>query len=186
MRVLVLSSVFPNVAQPTLGVFVRERVRRVAERCDVVVVAPIPWFPFNGRIRGTHVDEIPAVERMDGVAVHHPRFFCIPRYLKSLDAATYAISLLPYLRRMRSAFPFDLIDAHFAYPDGAAAVMLGKALGVPVMVTLRGSIVRLSGYHLHRPQLRWALSRAERVVAVQLERHRAYMHLDTVLTFADP
>ena len=166
MRALVLSSVFPNPVQPTLGVFVRERLRRVAKRCDVRVVAPVTWFPLNGQIRGHHLEEIPAEEMQHGLEVLHPRFFCIPRYLKWLDAATYAASLLPTLRRLRQRFAFDLIDAHFAYPDGAAAVMLGKALRVPVMITLRGSIVRLSRYPLHRPQLRWALSGASRIVSV--------------------
>jgi teichuronic acid biosynthesis glycosyltransferase TuaC len=166
MRALVLSSVFPNAVQPTLGVFVQERLRRVAERCDVRVVAPVTWFPLNGLIRGRHLDAIPATESQHGLEVLHPRFFCVPRYLKWLDAATYAASLLPMLRRLRERFAFDLIDAHFAYPDGAAAVMLGKALRVPVMITLRGSIVRLSRYPLHRPQLQWALRGASRIVSV--------------------
>jgi len=42
LRVLVLSFTFPNVKQPALGVFVRERIRRIASECEVVVVAPVP------------------------------------------------------------------------------------------------------------------------------------------------
>ena len=34
---------------------------------------------------------------------------------------------------------FDLIDAHYAYPDGVAAAALGRELGKPVVVTARGS-----------------------------------------------
>ena len=52
MRVLVLSSTFPSSrsAHPR-GVFVRERIRRLGKRCDVVMVAPVPWFPLNRWIR---------------------------------------------------------------------------------------------------------------------------------------
>src|SRR4029077_5152275 len=69
-------------------------------------------------------------------------------------------------RRLRRTFPFEVIDAHFAFPDGVAATLLAKTFSCPVVVTLRGTIVRLSGYRLHRPQLRWVLRRADRVTAV--------------------
>jgi len=166
-RVLVLSSVFPNPRQPAFGVFIRERVRRVARRCEVQVVAPLPWFPMNRLIRGDRWSGIPAVETIAGLPpIHHPRFFCIPRHFKHLDGVLYAVSLLPYLCRLRRRFPFDVIDAQFDYPDGVGGVLLAKALRCPVIVTLRGSIVRLAGYPLHRPQLRWALRSATRVVSV--------------------
>jgi teichuronic acid biosynthesis glycosyltransferase TuaC len=166
LRVLVLSFTFPNARQPALGVFVRERIRRIAAQCDVVVVAPVPWFPFNRLIRGEQWAGIAAVERHEGLDVRHPRFFCIPRYLKWLDGVFYAISLLPFLWRLRRSFPFDVIDSHFAYPDGLAGTIIGRIFRRPVVITLRGSIVRLATYPLHRPQLRLALRAARRVLAV--------------------
>jgi glycosyltransferase involved in cell wall biosynthesis len=165
MRVLVLSSTFPSSRQPTRGVFVRERVRRLAKRCEVVVVAPTPWFPLNRWIRRDR-DGVPLIEHQDGLTVYHPRFLSIPRYAKSLDASLYFLSLLAFVRRLGRSFPFDVIDAHFAFPDGVAAALLARTFRCPVVVTLRGSIVRLSGYRLHRPQLRWVLRHADRVTAV--------------------
>jgi len=165
MRVLTLSTVFPNIRQPAFGVFVAERMRRVARHCDVSVVAPVPWFPGNGWIR-PHWAGVPSTEGQDGFRIYHPRVLCVPRYAKWSDGALYAASLLPFLLRLRRRFPFDLIDAHFAYPDGVAAALLGGVLRVPVVITLRGSIVRLRHYPLHRPQLRWAMRRAARVLAV--------------------
>ena len=165
MRVLTLSTVFPNVQQPAFGVFVAERIRRLARHCDVSVVAPIPWFPGNRWIR-PHWTGVPSTEGYDGFRIYHPRVLCVPRYAKWTDGAAYAASLAPFLLRLRRRFPFDLIDAHFAYPDGVAAALLGGLLRVPVVITLRGSIVRLRHYPLHRPQIRWALRRAARVLAV--------------------
>jgi glycosyltransferase involved in cell wall biosynthesis len=165
VRVLVVSSTFPSAVQPTRGVFVRERVRRLAARCDVVVIAPIPWFPFNSWIRRDRA-AAPRVEQQDGLTVYHPRFFSLPRYGKFLDGAFYFLSLVPFVTRLRRRFPFEVIDAHFAYPDGVAATLLARLFRRPVVVTLRGSIVRLSGYRLHRPQLRWVLRQADRVTAV--------------------
>lgn len=165
MRVLVVASTFPNASQPTRGVFVRERVRRLARRAEVTVVAPIPWFPGNRWIRRDRA-QVPWVEQQDGLTVYHPRFLSLPRYGKSLDGALYFASLVPFLRRLRRTFAFDVLDAHFAYPDGLAAVLLGRWFRRPVVVTLRGSVVRLARYRLHRPQLRWALGRATRLTAV--------------------
>jgi teichuronic acid biosynthesis glycosyltransferase TuaC len=160
MRVLVLSATFPNASQPNRGVF-----RRLAARCQIVVVAPIPWFPLNRWIR-PDMDGAPHVESQDGLTVYHPRYFCLPRYGKFLDGLFYALSLVPFLLRLRRRFDFEVIDAHFAFPDGTGAALLGRLFGRPVVITLRGSIARLSTYRLHRPQLRWALSRAARVTAV--------------------
>jgi teichuronic acid biosynthesis glycosyltransferase TuaC len=165
MRILTLSTVFPNLRQPAFGIFVAERMRRVARHCDVSVVAPVPWFPGNGRIR-PHWAGVPATEGQEGFRVYHPRVLCVPRYAKWSDGLLYAASLLPFLTWLRRRFPFDLIDAHFAYPDGLAAALLGRIFRVPVIITLRGSIVRLRHYPLHRPQIRWALRRAARVLAV--------------------
>jgi glycosyltransferase involved in cell wall biosynthesis len=165
MRVLVLSSVFPNSRQPALGVFIRERMRRVAAACEVVVVAPRPWFPLNGLARPQWTG-IPPLEHQDGLRVYHPPFLSVPGVLKWLDGSLYALSLVRFLSRLRREFPFELIDAHFAYPDGVAAVLLGRVFRCPVTITLRGSIVRLSRYPLHRPQLRFALRQADRVLSV--------------------
>jgi glycosyltransferase involved in cell wall biosynthesis len=165
MRVLVLSSTFPNSTQPNRGVFVRERVARLARRCDVVVVAPIPWFPLNRWIRSDRAGAARADDQ-GGLTVYHPRFFSLPRYGKFLDGFFYAVSLVPFLVRLRRRFAFEVIDAHFAFPDGVAATLIGRLFHCPVVITLRGSIARLSTYRLHRPQIRWALRRAARVTAV--------------------
>ena len=52
---------------------------------------------------------------------------------------------------------FDLIDAHYFYPDGIAAVLLGRALGKPVTITARGTDINLIPQHaLPRRMIRWA------------------------------
>lgn len=167
MRVLVLSSAFPNPTRPAYGVFVRERARHVAEHCETVVVAPIPWFPFNRLFRGADRAGAPPVVRDGDLTVYHPRFLCVPAVTKCLDGLLYFLSLLPVVARMRRHFDFDLIDAHFSYPDGAAAVLLGRVFRRPVVVTLRGSHdLRNAAFRLRRPQIRSALRAAARVVAV--------------------
>jgi teichuronic acid biosynthesis glycosyltransferase TuaC len=165
VRVLVLSTVFPNLRRPTYGVFVRERARHVAARCEVQVVAPIPWIPLQRWIPGRQYPLPAACEEQLGFPVYHPRVLSVPAVAKSLDGLLYFHSLLPFLSRLRRRFPFDVIDAHFGYPGGLGAVLLGRALRCPVVLTLRGHEVDLVPSALRRPQLRFALRRA-RVIAV--------------------
>jgi len=78
-----------------------------------------------------------------------------------------ALSLLGSMRRLRRDFGDFVIDAHFLYPDGVAASLLGRWLGLPVVLTARGSDVTLFGrYAAPRAWIRWATSCATCVVAV--------------------
>jgi teichuronic acid biosynthesis glycosyltransferase TuaC len=167
VKILVLSGAFPSATRPTYAVFVGERVRYVARHADVLVVAPVPWAPFNRLVRGEAIAATPAIEVHHGVPVEHPRFACTPLVGKTLDAAFYALSMVPVVARLRRRFPFDVIDAHFTYPDGVAAVLLGKMFRVPTFVTIRGTHdIRNASSRLRRAQIRWALRNAAGVIAV--------------------
>jgi teichuronic acid biosynthesis glycosyltransferase TuaC len=165
-RVLLFSTVFPNAAQPHHGVFVRERMRGLPADVEVRVMAPTPWFPLVSGLRPGFRPTVPPEEIQDGVPVFHPRFLSFPGILKSLDGLLLFLSTLPALVRLRREFRFDVIDAHFVYPEGLAAVLAGWLFRVPVVLTLRGMLPLLIPYRLRRPQLRFALRRATRVIAV--------------------
>jgi len=165
-RLLLFSSVFPNAAQPHHGVFVRERMRGLPPEAEIQVVAPMPWFPFVSGLRPGFRPMVPCEEVQDGVRVLHPRYLSVPGILKCLDGVFLFLSTLPALIRLRKAFPFEAIDAHFIYPEGLAAVLHGLVFRVPVLITLRGMLPLLVRYRLRRPQLRFALRRAARLIAV--------------------
>jgi glycosyltransferase involved in cell wall biosynthesis len=160
MKVLVLSTVFPNPAQSVHGLFVFERIRHTANHCEVRVVAPVPW------IRRTKRPAIPASEIRDQVHVEHPTFFYLPRFLKCLDGLFLFFSVLPSIRRLRTQFDFDLIDVHFAYPEGMAGILLGRWFSRPVVITLRGAEITLSRFKVRARLMRWTLAQAEHVIAV--------------------
>ncbi|HKJ72022.1 MAG TPA: glycosyltransferase [Gammaproteobacteria bacterium] len=168
-RLLVLSQLYPRAAQPGAGLFVRERMLRVAHQLPVVVVSPVPWFPLQGlirRFRPHFRPPAPRFEHRDGVDVHFPRYLSVPGAAKGLDGWLMALGCRRLLRRLRADPGFDLIDAHFGYPDGLAAGLLGRWLGVPVTVTLRGTEPRLMRSRGGRRRLAAALARASRVLTV--------------------
>lgn len=176
-RALVFSTVFPNAAQPEHGVFVRRRMRALPPELAVQALAPRPWFPFTSGLRPGFRPAMPAAEEQEGTTVLHPRFLSLPGVAKWADGLLLALSALPAVWRLRRDFPFDVIDAHFGYPEGVAAALLGRLFGVPVVLTLRGSEVRIERDLLRRPQLAWALRAAGRVIAVSQELADLAVHL---------
>lgn len=170
---VVFSTLFPNSAQPKAGLFIRERMFRVGVHLPLVVVSPKPWFPGQGIIRlvRPHYRPLPGKsERQEGYEVLFPRFLALPGVLRSLDSLFMALGSYRVLRRLRMR-GYNLIDAHFAYPDGHAAVRLGRWLGLPVTVTLRGTEVPHSRNPALRKRLRQVFQRAEHAIAVSSSLH---------------
>jgi len=166
MKVLVFTTVYPNEKQPNLGVFVRERMSRVAKRCEIKVVAPVPYFPLAGLFKEKYRKRIPLIEYQQGIEVFHPKFFLIPGIMKFLDGFFLYLSTKRFVGKIQKTFDFDLIDAHFAFPDGFAAVLLGRRFKKPVTITLRGTLNRLINYKGRRKAIRFALKNANRVFSV--------------------
>ena len=84
-----------------------------------------------------------------------------------LHALLMFLGSIACVRRLSRSAKIDCIDAHFVYPDGLAAVLLGKMLGVPVTVSARGTDINLfPSFRLIRPMIRWTLSQADCVIAV--------------------
>jgi glycosyltransferase involved in cell wall biosynthesis len=167
--IYVLSSLFPSRAQPTAGLFVRERVFRLRPAFGLVVIAPQPWFPLQSLIRRFKPGYRPETGRFDvqdGVEVFFPRFFSLPGVLRRLDGLSMALCALPLLLRLRRRYGQGILDAHFAYPNGRAAVLLGKWLGWPTSITLRGTETRQLKDPTLAPQVVSAVRQADQVISV--------------------
>jgi teichuronic acid biosynthesis glycosyltransferase TuaC len=169
MTVLVFPSLYPNNVQPNHGIFVQERVARVARLpgTSVRVVAPVPWYPPFLPGSRSRFRRVRAVESSGGIEVLHPRYTMIPKVGMPLHGPMMFRSLLAPVRALHEKARFDLIDAHYLYPDGYAAVSLGRALGLPVVVSARGSDVnRFAGFPRIRPMLQSTLAEAAQAIAV--------------------
>jgi teichuronic acid biosynthesis glycosyltransferase TuaC len=167
-ELIVYSSLFPSLARPGAGLFIRERMFRVARHRPLVVVSPQPWFPGQSlirRLRPGYRPPSPRIEIQQGIRVYHPRFLSVPGLLRRFDGWSMALGSFLLLRRLK-AEGARLIDAHFTYPDGEAATRLGRWLGLPATITLRGTEVPHSKNPVLRPRLARALRAAARVFSV--------------------
>jgi glycosyltransferase involved in cell wall biosynthesis len=172
VRLLVFTSLYPNVAQPRHGVFVEERLRHLVDsgRVSATVVAPVPWFPFRNERFGAYATfaRVPAQERRYDIDIHHPRYPIVPKVGMSLTPSLMYHGLLLVMQKLlKDRAGYDLIDAHYLYPDGVAAVALGRKLGLPVVITARGNDVTLIPQHaLPRRRILGAAANAAAVVTV--------------------
>jgi glycosyltransferase involved in cell wall biosynthesis len=161
LRVLTLSTLYPNALRPTFGVFVERQTLGLAGLPDteVEVVAPlgIPPWPLSRLPSYAGAARLPPEENWKGVRTHRPRFPIVPRYGARWSARWMAGALLPLLRRIRGRFPFDVIDAEYFWPDGPAAMHLAKALEVPFSVVARGSDIQ---YWMKRPDVAGQIAEA--------------------------
>ena len=69
MKILVITSVFPNHKQPNLGIFVRERMSKAAKQCEIKVIAPVPWFPFARYLKKNYRPGVDYKEIQDSIDV---------------------------------------------------------------------------------------------------------------------
>ncbi|MDC0887014.1 glycosyltransferase [Altererythrobacter sp.] len=139
-RLLSISTLYPNSANPNFGNFVEHTLEALArhEDWDVVVVNPVGIPPLaRGRYGDRKSTLISAHEH--GLDVHRVGFGMIPLIGARRNARSIAKAVLPLVRKMHAAHPFDLIDAQFFFPDGSAAALIAVELGIPFAITARGS-----------------------------------------------
>lgn len=150
LRVLTISTLFPDRTRPGFGAFVARQTLGLAARpgVEVKVVAPVAMPPVAWARRHPAYRELGALpprETWEGLDVHRPHFPTVPLIGGRINPASIWWTLVPLLDAIREDFAFDVIDAEFFYPDGPAAVRLGRRYGVPVSIKARGSDIHLWG-----------------------------------------
>jgi glycosyltransferase involved in cell wall biosynthesis len=150
LRVLTLSTLFPDATRPNFGVFVERQTLGLAAHPDVELrlVAPVgrPFWPLNRHAHYAALADVPKFENWKGLVTHRPHFLTLPGTGGRLHALALARRLKPLVAAIRRDFPFDVIDAEFFFPDGPAAVALGKWFGVPVSIKARGADIHHWGH----------------------------------------
>ena len=148
LRVLTLSTLYPDTSRPNFGPFVEYQTRGLAghPHVELQVVSPIgipPLGRFHPRYKA--LAALPEVETWNGLTVHRPRFLHLPGTGGRYGAGAIVRAVTPLLKQLRATFAFDVIDAEFFWPDGPAAIAVGKALGVPVSIKARGADIHYWG-----------------------------------------
>ncbi|MFL5342131.1 MAG: glycosyltransferase [Gemmataceae bacterium] len=168
MRILIMTNLYPNPFQPHRAAFNRQQVQLLAQHHAVSVIAPIAWTD-ELRARRSGAAPLPLSRRVElnGVPVEHPRFYFPPRMFRGLYGHCYKASVRRAFRRAVAGFRPEIIHTPWGYPDGWAAVELGHAVGLPVVIMVHGSdVLLLDQFPARRRRTVEALRKADGVIAV--------------------
>ena len=171
-RLLTFSTLYPHAAAPNHGVFVENRLRHLTASgaARSIVLAPVPYFPSGAAMFGSWAvaARAPHEEMRHGMRVLHPRFPVIPRFgMWCAPWLLYRVSLRAMRRLLAAGERFDVIDAHYLYPDGVAATWLGHAVGLPVVITARGSdVTQIPLFRWPRFLIQRAIEAADALITV--------------------
>ena len=125
----------PSPADPASGVFVMRRLVAMARYSRLRVMQPIPYFPLVRPLPNWAKSEMHVAKCAN---VFHAPMFYVPRFLKSMDSYWLYRSVIDKLGALKNEGRLDIIDAHFAYPDGVGCLRAAMELQVPIVITFRG------------------------------------------------
>ena len=145
IRILTLSTLFPSHVRPQFGIFVGRQTRALTQRdgVDLYAFNPIglpPW-PLSLHKHYRPLKQTRVIDDWQQVRVLRPRFTTLPRIGTTRNPAAIARAVLPQARKLHAVKPFDLIAAEFFYPDGPAAQIIARELGIPFTIKARGADV---------------------------------------------
>ena len=179
MKILFLSTVFPNAIEPSLGCFNDLLVRALAIGHQVEVVSPIPWVNLvRGYRRGLRVPMYQRIADPAGFGIHYVPFLYPPKILRSRYCAFYWSSIAGTVQSLIRTHRPELIIGYWAHPDGEAAVRIGRLVGAPSSVIIGGSDVLLvTRKPSRRRRVQAVLQATDAVITVNDDLKEAVMRL---------
>jgi glycosyltransferase involved in cell wall biosynthesis len=167
MKIAVVTTFYPNAADPLRAVFVRNLVNSMGSSEEVRVISPVACTHAMLRASArASLRSIPASDRQQGVEVAYPRFLALPG-LSFLNGLSIMVAVIPLLRDLRRRGEVDIVHAHCAYPDAVGAALAAGIVGIPLLITAHGSDINVYARRpLLAPQIRWALRRAGGIIGV--------------------
>ena len=169
MNILLISHIFPNPYANTIGIFVKNQLEilreyNVIEKVDVF----IPVFTKEGRGLLEH-----ELDKKTIYSLEEESFNLL--YIRGttwlnwpgLNVIIILFRIIRLVRKLRSEKRYDLIHAHFAYPDGVIAAILSKLFAIPMVMTCHGSdIFRFARRRWALVLVRMACRKAKRIFCV--------------------
>lgn len=168
VRILTITNLYPNPYHPTRATFNRQQFRELSLHHPMAIISPIAWTDELAA-RWSGAGPLPRERRVDqdGIAVSHPRYLFPPRVMRGIYGDLFRRCVRPVFERTLVEFQPDVILGSWAYPDGWAALELGRRAGLPVVIKVHGSDVLIqSNFPARERKTIETLRAADGVVAV--------------------
>jgi glycosyltransferase involved in cell wall biosynthesis len=168
MKVLTFTTLFPNNIMTSHGIFIMERMKKVASWCELKIVVPVPFFPaLKINKKWYQYSKVARIRKYPEFKAYYPRYFITPKVGMIFYGLFLFLSTINIFRKINKRYNFELIDSHYIYPDGFAAVLLAKLFRKKVVVSARGTDINLyPQFPLIQKQILFTLQKADGIIAV--------------------
>jgi teichuronic acid biosynthesis glycosyltransferase TuaC len=162
LRIAVITQYFPTKEQPWRGHSAYQTLRALAKDALIEVFFPHAWYPPALQPKSRIYRSLDTSYCPPDMRAHYINYPALPALSRPVNGWIAGLRLLPHVRRFRP----DIILSYVLYPDGYAAVQIGKSLGVPVVTTAIGSDLNRIPGAIERMLTRKVIRDADAVVTV--------------------
>ncbi|MGZ4987288.1 MAG: glycosyltransferase [Limisphaerales bacterium] len=160
LKVLFVSNLFPDAANPNRGSDNAVLLRLLARDCDIRVIAPRPTLPFKSGAR----QPVACADDKQFAPVY-PTVRYLPKIGGPFNHLLMAHRMRNEIARVRQSFPFDIVVCSWIYPDACAVAKLALEQNFKFVAIAQGSDIH---QYLHMPTRRSIiqkyLPRAESII----------------------
>lgn len=161
MKILWISNLYPNSAQPNRATFNRQHVHHLRNHAEVRVIAPVAWpDALQARKAGKNI------AALDSESTRHPTFFYPPRLFRSAYGKLMLASVSSVWKSWARPWSPDVIVGSWAYPDGYVATRFARQLGIPAVIKVHGSDIHSLEAGARMEQTRMVLKEADGILSV--------------------
>ncbi|WP_175517087.1 glycosyltransferase [Planctomicrobium piriforme] len=166
MRILFISTTFPDAAAPARGTYNSALVRALQREHEVAVVSPRFFTEVYSR-RGRKTFSAPAEMQRLNIPVDYPTSWYTPRLLQARYGDQMWWSVRDCVQRRLEAFRPDAVLSYWAHPDGDVGLRAAALAGVPSAVIVGGTDVLILPKLPHRGErVRQVLQKSDAVITV--------------------
>ena len=124
--------------------YVHEQAKALrAQGHDVTVISCVGVMPMMQKLRPALAEtnrRTPQKDVIDDIPVYFPRYLTLGNAgEKAIGGWLLYRAALPIAKALHREKPFDIVHAHMLPRDGHAGLLLARALGVPVALTVHGT-----------------------------------------------
>lgn len=162
MKWAVVTQFWPVREQPYRGHSAYQTMRRLVDKVDVEAFAPQARYPKG--LLPRHRPWAQTDNSFEPQDIHTTYFDypAVPFFSRYINGKVCARNLEPLIRASNP----DLILNYWVYPDGYAAVNVGKKLNIPVVTVAIGTDLNRKLKGIVRAYTRWTLQHSDLVVTV--------------------
>lgn len=159
MKVLVLTSTFPDSPENIRGIFVKEQANTLAVEHDVCVIRlSINYKHFHPFFHAKTI-----LDTSFGYPVYR---ITVSKSIPIFNQLNYLFSAYWSVKRIVSSYKPDLLHCHYSYPCGIIASQIKRVFKIPYVTTEHTRIKTTFRSIFHKKLSLFAMKQASRMIAV--------------------